>query len=386
MSWKLTWNWQLDDWPQFRYDATKLASLETEFLRHSGIFTGAVKHVSDDDKSQLEVEIMSDEAFHTSEIEGEFLNRDSLQSSIRRQFGLVTDHRKIPPAEQGIAQIIVELHQNFNDPLSDKLLFHWHELLMNGRNDLKDIGRWRTGDAAMQVVSGPIHEPEIYFEAPPSAKMKQEMTKFLRWFTATMPGGKSPLPVLTRAGIAHFWFVCIHPFEDGNGRIGRAIAEKSISEGLGQATLLSLSQVINRQRHGYYEALEHNNQRIEITGWLVYFAETIIKAQAHAQGMVDFIIAKTKFYDRFRNQFNERQDKAITRMMREGPDGFKGGLSAEKYIRITGASRATTTRDLQELTEKNALIRTGSLKSTRYYLNVLPPTARCVSPACRTPD
>lgn len=370
MTWKPTWNWQLDEWPQFTYDNTKLAALEADFLHKSGVFTGTVKHVSDEDKTQLEVEIISDEAFHTSEIEGEILNRDSLQSSIRRHFGLATDHRKIPPAEQGIAQMMVELHQNFNAPLTDKLLFHWHELLMNGRNDLKDVGRWRTGEAAMQVVSGPLHEPEIHFEAPPSSRMRQEMTRFLRWFAATPPGGKTPLPLLTRAGIAHFWFVCIHPFEDGNGRIGRAIAEKTISEGLGQATLISLSHVINLERRHYYEALEHNNQRIEITGWLVYFAKTIIKAQAHAQGMVDFLIAKAKFYDRFRSQFNERQDKAIARMMREGPDGFKGGLSAEKYIRITGASRATTTRDLQEMTEKKALIRIGSLKSTRYHLNI----------------
>lgn len=289
---------------------------------------------------------------------------------IRRNFGLTTDHRRIPPAERGIAQMMVELHRKFDAPLTDKLLFHWHELLMSGRRDPRDIGRWRTGETPMQVVSGPIHEPKVHFEAPPSKSLKKEMADFFRWFSATAPGGKTPLPILTRAGIAHLWFVCIHPFEDGNGRIGRAIAEKAIFEGLKQPTLLALSQVINRGHRHYYDALERNNKGLEITDWLVYFGNVILEAQAHAQRLVDFIIAKAKFYDRHRGQFNERQDKALARMFREGPDGFQGGLSADKYIRITGASRATATRDLQDLTEKGALTRTGELKGTRYHLKI----------------
>lgn len=370
MPWRATWNWQQPAWPQFRCDNAKLAGLEADFLRQSGVLTGAVKHVADDEKADLTVEIVSDEAFHSSDIEGEVLNRDSLQSSIRRNFGLTTDHRRIPPAEQGIAQLMVELHRNFDAPLTDKLLFHWHELLMRGRRDLRDIGRWRTSDIPMQVVSGPIHEPKVHFEAPPSKSLKMEVANFFRWFSATAPGGKTPLPILTRAGIAQLWFVCIHPFEDGNGRIGRAIAEKAIFEGLKQPALLALSQVINRGRRHYYDALERNNKGLEITDWLVYFGNTILEAQAQAQRLVDFIIAKAKFYDRHRGQFNERQDKALARMFREGPDGFQGGLSADKYIRITGASRATATRDLQELTEKGALTRTGQLKGTRYYVNL----------------
>ena len=365
-----TWNWQQEDWPQFRYNSAKLVALEAEFLRQSGVFIGAVKHVSDDDRQQLTVELISDEAYNTTEIEGEILNRDSLQSSIRRNFGLTTDNRKIPPAEQGIAQMMVELYRQFDKPLSNDLLFHWHQLLMNGRRDIKDVGCYRTHDSAMQVVSGPLHAPKVHFEAPPSKSIPAEMKRFVQWFARTAPGGKSPLPILTRSGIAHLYFVCVHPFEDGNGRVGRAVAEKVISEGLGQATLIALSQTINRTRRNYYEKLESSNKHNEITAWLVYFAQTVIQAQAQAQGMVDFIIAKTKFYDRLRGQLNERQDKAIARMMREGPDGFKGGLSAEKYISITGTSRATATRDLQDLVEKKALVRVGSLKSTRYHLYI----------------
>ena len=365
-----TWNWQQKDWPEFLYNSAKLEALEAEFLRQAGVFMGAIRHVGKDDKQQLCVELISSEALNTSEIEGEILNRDSLQSSIRRNFGLATDNRRIPPAEQGIAQMMVEIYRNSDTPLTDDLLFHWHQMLMNGRRDLKNIGRYRTDDHPMQVVSGPVHAPKVHFEAPSSKAVSKEMKRFVQWFARTAPNGKTPLPILTRTGIAHLYFVCIHPFEDGNGRIGRAIAEKAISEGLGQSTLLALSQTINRGRKTYYEMLESSNKDNEITDWLLYFARTVVAAQSQAQNMVDFIIAKTKFYDRLRGQFNERQDKVIARMMREGTDGFKGGLSAENYIRITGTSRATATRDLQDLVEKQALTRTGSLKSTRYHLNI----------------
>lgn len=364
------WNWQQADWPEFRYDRSKLDALEAEFLRQSGVFSGCIRHIAEGDKEQITVELISEEALNTSEIEGEILNRDSLQSSIRRNFGLATDNRKIPPAEQGIAQMMVELYREFDAPMGDALLFRWHESLMNGRRDLANVGSYRTGSNPMQVVSGPLHEPKVHFEAPPSSAVPMEMKRFVKWFAATSPKGKAPLPILTRAGIAHLYFVTIHPFEDGNGRIGRAIAEKVISEGLGHAALIALSLTINRGRKTYYELLERSNKGNEITEWLVYFAKTILDAQAHSQELVEFLIAKTKFYDRLRGQLNERQEKVIARMFREGPAGFKGGLSAENYIRLTGTSRATATRDLQDLVDKQALTRTGILKSTRYHLHL----------------
>ncbi len=364
------WNWQQADWPDFRYDRTKLDVLEAEFLRQSGVFSGSIRHINVGDKEQITVELISEEALNTSEIEGEILNRDSLQSSIRRNFGLATDNRKIPPAEQGIAQMMVELYREFEVPMCDTLLFRWHESLMNGRRDLANIGSYRTGSNPMQVVSGPLHNPKVHFEAPSSSTVPAEMKRFMQWFTRTSPKGKTPLPILTRAGIAHLFFVTIHPFEDGNGRIGRAIAEKAISEGLGHAALIALSLTINRGRKTYYNILERSNKGNEITTWLNYFAETVLDALAHSQELVDFLISRTKFYDRLRGQLNKRQDKVIARMMREGPSGFKGGLSAENYIRLTGTSRATATRDLQDLVEKQALVRTGTLKSTRYHLSI----------------
>lgn len=327
-----------------------------------------MRHVAEGDKEQITLELLSEEALNTSEIEGEFLNRDSLQSSIRRNFGLVTDNRRIPSAEQGIAEMLVELYRGFDAPMDNALICRWHALLLQGRRDLSHPGGYRSGTQPMQVVSGPIHEPTVHFEAPPSAAVPAEMERFWEWFAATAPRGQTPLPILTRAGIAHLYFVSIHPFEDGNGRIGRALAGKVISEGLGHAALIALSRVINRGRKTYYAMLERSNKGNEITDWLVYFAQTVLDAQAHAQALVEFLIAKTRFYDRLRGQFNERQEKVIARVFREGPGGFHGGLSAENYIRITGTSRATATRDLQDLVEKHALLRSGTLKGTRYRL------------------
>src|SRR5690606_25971813 len=153
------------------------------------------------------------------------------------------------------------------------------------------------------------------------------------------PDRDNPLPALTRAGIAHLYFVCIHPLEDGNGRIGRAIAEKALAQSFGQPTLIALSHTIQKHKKAYYEALEHNNKGIEITDWLLYFSKTILQAQLRTQSLIDFVIERTKLYDRVRGLLNDRQEKLLARMFREGPDGFMGGLSVKNYLSITGASR-----------------------------------------------
>jgi Fic family protein len=292
-------------------------------------------------------------------------------SSLRHQFGLGPDKPNIPPAERGIAQMMVDLYEHFDASISDELLFSWHRMLMEGASDISTIGAYRTHDDPMQVVSGPSYKRVVHFEAPPSNRMPEEMTRFTNWFNETAPKGSQPLPALARAGIAHLYFVCIHPFEDGNGRIGRAIAEKSLAQNLGHPSLLALAYTIARKRKDYYAALERNNQGLEITDWLDYFGRTILEAQNNTISRVDFYVAKAKFYERHRNQLNDRQTKAIARMFAEGMDGFKGGLSAENYITITKASRATTTRDLQDLVGKGALIRTGELRHTRYHLGLL---------------
>lgn len=184
----------------------------------------------------------------------------------------------------------------------------------------------------------------------------------------TSPSGKAPLPTLIRAGIAHLYFVCIHPFEDGNGRIGRALIEKILAQASGAPTLIAFSHITEKHKKAYYKALEMSNQSNEITGWLLYFSKMILDAQHYTQLYVEFLIEKTKIYDRVRGKLNERQEKLLARLFREGPEGFKGGLSAENYIRITQTSRATATRDLQELVALKILNRFGERKSTRYNL------------------
>ena len=196
------------------------------------------------------------------------------------------------------------------------------------------------------------------------------MSEFIEWFNITAPTGKTPLPALTRSGLVHLYFVCIHPFEDGNGRIGRALAEKVLSQAVGAPTLIALSLKIQNAKKEYYRQLELNNKDLSVTSWLEYFTSTILQAQDYSQKFIDFLIDKTKLYDRLRGQLNDRQEKVLTRMFREGLEGFKGGLSAENYIKITGASRATTTRDLNDLVAKGALTSKGTLRHTRYYLNV----------------
>jgi Fic family protein len=367
----MTWNWQRPGWPNFAYDSKALDALERQFLRQSGEFVGACKHIGSDDQETLKIELISEEAVKTSEIEGEILDRDSVQSSLRHQFGLGAEAPGVKPAERGIAEMMIDLYRNFATPLADKTMFDWHAMLLAGDREIEVIGGYRTHADAMQVVSGPIHKRTVHFEAPPSARVPEEMKRFIAWFNDTAPGGKTPHPALTRASLAHLYFVCIHPFEDGNGRIGRALAEKSLAQNLGQPSLIALAYTIERKRKDYYAALERNNKELEITPWMKYFAGTIVEAQNNTIKRADFYVAKAKFYEKFRDRLNERQAKVIARMFREGIDGFRGGLSAENYIAISETSRATATRDLQDLIEKGALTKTGELRHTRYFLHLV---------------
>lgn len=366
----MTWNWQQPDWPNFAWDKARFAKAEERYLLEAGECLGAIKHLGREERDRLTVEAMSREAVTTSEIEGEILNRDSVQSSIRRQLGLVADNRRVTPAEQGIAEMMVDLSRSFAEPLSDDRLFAWHRMLTSGRRDLNDIGRYRTGAEPMQVVSGPLHARKVHFEGPLSSDLPGEMTRFIEWFQRTAPTGTEPLPALTRAGIAHLHFVCIHPFEDGNGRIARAIAEKALAQNLGYPTLTALAATILIKRKGYYDVLEANNKLNEITRWLSWFAATAIEAQRRAIALIEFSIDTTRLLDRLRDQLNDRQQKAVMRMLREGPDGFEGGLSASNYVAITGASPATATRDLADLVEKRALDRSGERRHARYHIAI----------------
>jgi Fic family protein len=339
-------------------------------LRQSGEFVGACKHIGADDRETLKIELLSEEAVKTSEIEGEILNRDSVQSSLRAQLGLGIEGSNVKPGERGISKMMLDLYRNYADPLTDKTMFEWHKMLVAGDKEIKVIGDYRAHADALQVVSGPIHKRPVHFVAPPSACMPEEMKRFIAWFNDTAPGGKNPLLALTRAAVAHLYFVCIHPFEDGNGRIGRALAEKSLAQNLGQPSLIALAYTIGRKREDYYAVLERDNKDLQIDGWMTYFANTMLQAQDNTIKRADFYVAKAKFYEKFRDQLNERQAKVIARMFKEGIDGFEGGLSADNYISISKTSRATATRDLQDLVEKGALAKIGELRHTRYFLKI----------------
>ena len=374
------WIWEQHEWPEFRYDEKVLKTLEDTYLHQSGIFQGTLRHLSQENKTQLIIDLISEEALKTSEIEGEFLNRDSLQSSIRRHFGLHSEQGRILPAEQGISDMMVDLYHHFDQSLSHDTLFSWHRMVMNGRTEIHDIGQYRRQPEPMQVVSGYYNAFKVHYEAPPSKFMMAQMEQFIGWFNKTSPliniappvtsDADISVPSLTRASLAHLYFVLIHPFEDGNGRIGRALSEKCLSQSLGQPALIALSTIIQNKKKAYYDALASSNKDMEITPWIVYFSQTILDAQLYTQDLINFVIEKTKFYDRIKGKMNDRQEKVIARMFKEGPEGFKGGLSAENYIRITGTSRATATRDLQNLHENGVLAREGELKSTRYYLRI----------------
>lgn len=364
----MPWNWTQPDWPGFRYKPDRLIALEQQFLLSSGEIIGAVRHVSAEERARLRIELLSEEAMRTSAIEGEMLDRASVQSSLQRHFGLQAIGAPAKPREQGIAELMVNVYGSFAAPLSHDMLHRWHAMLLAHDRRLDSVGAYRHHDDTMQILSGRLDRPTVHFVAPPSAQVPGEMEAFVRWFNESAPSGLTPLPALTRAALGHLWFESIHPFEDGNGRMGRALAEKSLAQSIGKPSLIALSYAIERDRRRYYDQLESHQKTLDVTEWLLWFGETVLRAQQVTLEHIGFFIAKAKFYDRYGDSLNERQAKVIERMFREGPKGFQGGLSAENYLAITRTSRATATRDLHDLVQKGAFTRSGERRHTRYAL------------------
>ena len=360
----MSWNWQKKSWPNFTYDAGQLEPLEREYARLLGTVTGAMKHFDEEEKNQLVVQLLSTEGVKTAEIEGELLDRDSVQSSIRRKLGLPAVRRNVQPAEAGMAEVMVTVYREYAAPLTKRELDAWNAALMQGRVDLECIGKYRMHEDPMQVVSGGMGQETVHFEAPPSKDVPRLMAGFIRWFNESL----KTLPPLTRAGIAHLYSVSIHPYEDGNGRMARALVEKALSASIGTPALSGLSRQIAAKKSLYYDALGRNNQDPEITDWLLYFGRTLIAAKHHVLASVERVLQKAAIYATFGKRLNERQKKAIDRLFDAEPEGFAGGLSAGKYIAITKAPRATATRDLQKLTGLGILRKTGERRHARYWL------------------
>jgi len=369
----MTYNWQQKDWPNFTYDLSGAEDALLLFAEKTGHTSGILKALPEDTQLDAIIEIMVSEAIKTSEIEGEHFSRKDVMSSIRNNLGLnKTRDPLIDKKAAGVSELMIDVRNTFKDVLTKEQLFTWHKMLLGIDAKIK-VGGWRDHPEPMQIVSGAIGKEKVHYEAPPSGDVPKEMERFITWFNETGPGGKNEIkkaPV--RSAIAHLYFESIHPFEDGNGRVGRAIAEKALSQGLGYPALLSMSRTIEAHRKDYYNALEAAQQSNEITSWISYFIGVTLEAQCSAEDQIDFALKKTKFFDRFKNQLNGRQLKVIRRVLEEGPMGFEGGINAGKYGSMTRVSKSTATRDLQDLLEKGALVYSGinGGRSTKYQVNI----------------
>ncbi|GAA0545731.1 Fic family protein [Chitinophaga japonensis] len=365
----MSYNWQQPDWPDFKYDQQAVEDALFTFAEETGHISGILKGLPEDIQMEAIINTMVAEAVNTSAIEGEFISRQDVVSSIRNKLGLnpkpdpVKDKRAL-----GAGELMVVVRNTYAETLTKEKLFEWHQMLLKQSRGI-NVGAWRKAAEPMQVVSGIVGREKIHFEAPPSSRVPKEMKQFIQWFNDTAPGGKKEIkkaPV--RSAIAHLYFESIHPFEDGNGRIGRAIAEKALSQTIGRPVLLSLSRIIEANKSVYYTALEAAQRNNEITDWIRYFVGTALDAQQQARLLIEFILQKTRFFDRFRDILNERQLKVVRKMLDTGPEGFKGGMTAKKYMSITKASKATATRDLQALVKMGALVDAGGGRSTHYVL------------------
>jgi len=366
----MKYNWQQSDWPRFKYNLKGVEDVLFAFAERTGKVDGLLEGLPEAAKTEAMIDLLVAEAVKTSEIEGEYLSREDVLSSIRNNLGLAPSASPRDQRAEGISELMIDVRNSFAGKLTQAKLFSWHGMVMRGNPGIK-AGKWRTHKEPMQVVSGPVGKSTIHFEAPPSRQVPEEMKQFIQWFNETAPGGKNEIkkPVV-RSAIAHLYFETIHPFEDGNSRVGRALSEKALSQGLGRPVMMSLSHTIEARKKEYYSALKEGQQSNEITVWINYFANTVLDAQTQAEKEIDFTLRKTRFFDRYRAELNARQLKVIQRMLEEGTKGFAGGVSAKKYMAITGSSKATATRDLKDLANQGIFVLSGGGRSTRYEIKM----------------
>ena len=369
--------WQQPNWPQFSHQIDILQDTLYRYTAEANALAGRLAGPNSKNKSEALIDLMVIEAIRTSQIEGEHYDQEDVRSSLRNQLGLasVPEHVRDPRAN-GISALMISTRETFREPLTEKRLFQWHEQLM-AEASIRErvlVGQWR--DDEMQVLSGPIGKEKVHYVAPPPDMVAAEMAGFINWFNNTAPDGDTvKLPAPVRSAIAHLHFEAIHPFADGNGRIGRALSEVVLSQELGSPVPLSLSSTLQKRRTEYYDELNlASHGDLDISRWVKWFVEMVLQAQLEAREMVMFTLDKARFWDKYGEQLNERQSRAVKRMMREGRGGFDGGMSAQKYMGITKCSKATATRDLSGLSNLGVFRQlAGGGRSTRYEL-ILPPT------------
>lgn len=360
--------WQNEAWPNFVYDQSRVAPLLAQVHRAQGHLLGRMHDIGLDLRDQAAVRVLTEDVLKTSEIEGEKLNRDSVRSSIARRLGV--DIGALAPADRqadGVVDMVLDATQRYDEPLTVERLYGWHAALFPvGYSSLNRIrvGQWRDdSQGPMQVVSGPIHRQKVHFEAPPADRLDIEVQDFLNWFNSDQQDD----PVV-KAGLAHLWFVTIHPFEDGNGRIARAVgdmalarAERSIQR------YYSLSAQIRWEREAYYDHLEATQKSdLDVTQWLEWFLGCLLRAVQGAAETLASVLSKAHFWQRWSAvPMNDRQIKILNKLL----DGFEGKLTSRKWAVIAKCSQDTALRDINELLERGVLRKLDAGgRSTAYEL------------------
>jgi Fic family protein len=364
------WIWQQPKWPEFTWDAGALSSALSRSRRAQGELAGVARLLDAKLDLSAQLEVLTLEGVTTSAIEGEKLDPNALRSSIARRLGLPTAGLPRPShSVEGLVEVLLDATQRHAQPLTLKRLSAWQAALFpTGRSGLRDIrvGKLR-GKAPMQIVSGPIGRERVHYEAPPSNRLDEEMRRFLEWFNEPPP----TLDALLRAGLAHAWFEIVHPFEDGNGRVGRALLDMALAQDERRSTrLYSMSARFMEKRDEYYSALERTSGGdLDITPWLAWFLKQVEAATQSSETIVHTVLQKTRFWIRHsQSELNERQLKVLNRMLDAEPGGFAGGMTNKKYANLTKASPATAQRDLADLVAKGCLELIGSGRSVRYEL------------------
>ncbi len=362
------YNWQQKEWANFAYNEQVISELSLEFAELSGVAIGIFNSLDSTGQQNEIIRLIISEALKTSAIEGEMLSREDLISSIRNQMGLNLTFQNIKDKRsENIARLMLQVRENYSEVLSEETIKIWHQTLFDGAKYI-NAGEYRRGNEPMQIVSGAFGRETVHYEAPPSESVPQEMQTFVKWYNTFKTEGNIQKSII-KAAIAHLYFESIHPFEDGNGRIGRVLIEKSLAESLNRPIILSVSTLIESDRKSYYAELNKASKSLEINDWLLYFTKLLIDAQKHAIQLITFSVKKTQFFDSYGDVLNERQIKVMRKIFDLGAEEFEGGMTARKYISITRTTKATATRDLQELTKLGILLQKGDGRSTHYILN-----------------
>jgi len=373
----MRWIWQQSDWPNFRYDKRALEERELQFRLNSERLAGSFDALPMASQKDAMIDLMLSEAIKTSAIEGEDLDRESVRLSL---LSLITSDTLSDNSDQkaaGAASLLVDVRKNWQTSLTHELLGKWQTMAVPEQRYTPVLrGAYRNDPSPMQIVSGPYGREKVHYEAPPSAQVPEEMARFIDWYNTISPSKSDRrMPGIARAGIAHLWFEVIHPFDDGNGRVGRAIADHALSQSLGYPTTACLATAIEGDKKSYYLQLEKASRGgLGVNIWLDYFADTIIKAQEIAREEVNFVLAKTRFYEAYGDQLNDRQARMVSRVFAEGRKGFEGGITTKKYEAITKCPNRTASRDLSDLVAKRILIPLpGGGRTTRYELTTVKP-------------